>query len=73
MISVLVLLGLLTAAVVLLVVKLTRRGSGSTENADGLLIEQARRGQAGADRTSFSSLAMHNVPPTMSDSYHRRR
>ncbi|MEU6882124.1 hypothetical protein [Streptomyces sp. NPDC046712] len=71
MTSVLVLFGVLGAVILLLVVKLLRRGSGRTENVDGLLIEQARRVQAHDDRSSFSSFSAHNAPPTTTDSYHR--
>ncbi|WP_329112546.1 hypothetical protein [Streptomyces sp. NBC_01353] len=72
MTTVLVFFGVLGAVVLLLIVKLMRRGSGHTENVDGLLIEQARRGQARDDRTSFSSFSAHNAPPTQTDSYRRR-
>ncbi|MGW0860124.1 hypothetical protein [Streptomyces sp. NPDC002690] len=65
-----VLFGLLAALVVFLIVKLGRRGSRPTENADGLLLEQTRRTQARDDRSSYSSLTVHNTFPTMRD--HRR-
>ncbi|MEU0600447.1 hypothetical protein ABZ484_19710 [Streptomyces sp. NPDC006393] len=67
-----VLFGLLGSAALLLVVTLLRRRSGATENADGLLIEQASRIQARTDRTSYTSIAMHNSTPTMSDQYRPR-
>jgi hypothetical protein len=67
-----VLLGLLGAAVLLLIRILLRRRSGATQNADGLLIEQASRLQARQDRTSYASLAIHNSVPTMSDQYRPR-
>ncbi|MBT2438605.1 hypothetical protein J7E93_00370 [Streptomyces sp. ISL-36] len=72
MTSLLVLFGVLGGSVALLVVKLMRRGSGRTENVEGLLIEQARREQAHSDRTSFSSFASHNSPPTTGDSHRHR-
>ncbi|MFF7366114.1 hypothetical protein [Streptomyces sp. NPDC008125] len=62
-----VLFGLLAAMVVFLIVKLGRRGNRATENADGLLIEQTRRTQAHSDRSSYSSLTVHNTFPTMRD------
>ncbi len=64
-----VLFGLLGAAVLFLIYTLLRRRSGATENADGLLIEQASRIQARRDRTSYTSLAIHNTTPTMTDQY----
>ncbi|MEU9860773.1 hypothetical protein AB0D99_07855 [Streptomyces sp. NPDC047971] len=69
MTSILVFFGVLGALAVLLIAKLLRRGSGRTENADGLLIEQARRHRARDDRTSYSSFSAHNAPPNQTDSY----
>ncbi|WP_078883932.1 hypothetical protein [Streptomyces sp. NRRL S-340] len=71
MVSLAVMFGLLAAIVVGLIVVLLRRRNGSTKNADGLLIEQASRIQARRDRSSYSTLAMHNTTPTMSDQYRR--
>ncbi|MEU8529800.1 MULTISPECIES: hypothetical protein [Streptomyces] len=73
MTAVLVLFGVLGAFAALLIVTLLRRGSGRTENADGLLIEQDRRLQAHSDRTSYNAFAAHNSVPTMSDSQRYRR
>ncbi|MET8787562.1 MULTISPECIES: hypothetical protein [unclassified Streptomyces] len=64
-----VLLGLMVALAVTLIVKLTRRGSGTTRNAEGLLIEQTRRVQAYNDRVSYNANTMHGSSPTMSDNY----
>jgi len=66
-----VLLGLLVAAVAVLVLVLLRRGNGSTENVDGLLIEQARRLQAHNDKVSYNAATVHNSAPSMTDHYHR--
>ena len=59
-----ILLLLLASFVTYLVVKLLRRGNRRTENADGLLIEQARREQAHADRWTYNSASVHNAPLT---------
>ncbi|MFK4149945.1 hypothetical protein [Streptomyces sp. NPDC004065] len=67
-----VLFGLLGAVAALLVLTLLRRRNGATENADGILTEQAVRAQARQDRISYTSLAMHNTTPTMSDQYRPR-
>ncbi|WP_299532211.1 hypothetical protein [uncultured Streptomyces sp.] len=67
MISLGVFVGLLAALVVFLIVTLVRRGNRATENADGLLIEQARRTQAHDDRSSYSSMTVHNTFPTTRD------
>ncbi|MGW2815678.1 hypothetical protein [Streptomyces sp. NPDC001415] len=64
-----VLLGLLVGGAVFLIVTLLRHGKSRTENAEGLLIEQASRLQARRDRVSFGTFATHNAPPTMSDHY----
>ncbi|MFG2142926.1 hypothetical protein ACGFRG_01835 [Streptomyces sp. NPDC048696] len=63
----LVFFGLLLALVVFLCVVVVRRGRSRTENADGLLIEQQRRTYARSARTTFSSFAAHNAPPSTSD------
>ncbi|MEU8618950.1 hypothetical protein [Streptomyces sp. NPDC048623] len=68
----LVLFGVLAACAALLIVVLLRRGSGVTENADGLILEQARREQAHDDRSNFSTMAVHSSLPTMTDHHHRR-
>ncbi|MEU4092870.1 hypothetical protein [Streptomyces sp. NPDC026673] len=59
-----VFLSLLAVVVVFLIVKLMRRGSSRTQNADGLRIEEARREQAHDDRMSYNSLAVHQYPLT---------
>lgn len=64
-----IMFGLMVAIAVVLIVKLLRRSS--TENVDGLLIEQARRVQAYNDRVSYNANAVHNSPPTMSDLFYR--
>lgn len=64
-----ILFGLLAAAVLALIFVLLRRGSGSTENVDGLLIEQARRGQAHQDRATYSAGAVRGTLPTGRDDY----
>ncbi|MFJ9575226.1 hypothetical protein ACIRQF_02410 [Streptomyces sp. NPDC101191] len=71
MTALLVLIGTLAALAVVLVVVLLRRGSGVTENADGLVTEQARRERAHLDRSNFSSAAVHSSLPTMTDRHHR--
>ncbi|MFF3949120.1 hypothetical protein ACFYYN_30455 [Streptomyces sp. NPDC001902] len=66
-----ILLLLLASFVTYLVVKLLRRGNRRTENVDGLLIEQARREQAHADRWTYNSASVHNAPLThSSDPFH---
>ncbi|WP_344051210.1 hypothetical protein [Streptomyces thermoalcalitolerans] len=57
----------------LLIVVIPRRGNRATENADGLLIEQARRLQAHQDRVSFDASTVLSAGPVMSDLHHRRR
>ncbi|MEU3503272.1 hypothetical protein ABZ726_21790 [Streptomyces hundungensis] len=69
MLTLYVFLGLLVGGAGFLIVTLLRRGNSRTENAEGLLIEQASRLQAGRDRVSFGTIASHNAPPTMSDHY----
>ncbi|MFC8507545.1 hypothetical protein ACFU3J_29335 [Streptomyces sp. NPDC057411] len=72
MTALLVLFGVLAACAVLLIVTLLRRGNGHTENADGLIAEQAHREQAHLDRSTFSAAAQHGSMPTISDHQHRR-
>ncbi|MFE6104848.1 hypothetical protein ACFVQ4_33570 [Streptomyces laurentii] len=72
MTALLILLGILTAGAVLLIVVLLRRTTSSTENADGLLMEQTAREQAHMDRSNFSTMAVHSSLPTMTDHHHRR-
>ncbi|MCX4454747.1 hypothetical protein OG585_18990 [Streptomyces sp. NBC_01340] len=64
-----VLFGLLAAAVLALIFVLLRRGNGSTENADGLLVEQARRLQAHNDRVSYNAASVRSSSPTTTDHY----
>ncbi|MBO1337155.1 hypothetical protein [Streptomyces sp. VRA16 Mangrove soil] len=66
-----ILFGLLAGAALFMIVILLRRGRSRTQNAEGLLIEQARRVQAGRDKGSFNALAVHNTTPTMTDEYRR--
>ncbi|WP_416979010.1 hypothetical protein [Streptomyces sp. T028] len=66
-----ILFGVMIALAVFLIVKLLRRGSGVTENVDGLLIEQERRLRAHHDRVSYNALSMDGTSPTQSDSYRR--
>ncbi|MER6778588.1 MULTISPECIES: hypothetical protein [unclassified Streptomyces] len=60
MVELSVLLGVMGLAAAWMVRTLLRRGKRRTENADGLLIEQARTAQASADRSSYNSNAVHN-------------
>jgi hypothetical protein len=60
-----VLFGLMVVFVVFLAVTLLRRGRRVTENADGLLVEQARWVQAQSDRSAYGSVAVHNSLPTL--------
>ncbi|MEU6345375.1 hypothetical protein ABZ883_30985 [Streptomyces sp. NPDC046977] len=69
MVELCVLLGLLVSFAALLIVKLLRRGTSRTQNADGLRIEQAHRDQAHEDRMSYSSVATHNYPFTTGGPY----
>ncbi|MFG3343767.1 hypothetical protein ACGF1Z_01750 [Streptomyces sp. NPDC048018] len=71
MTTLLVLFAVLAVLVAVLVVVLLRRGNGGTENADGLVMEQARRERAHLDRSNFSSTAVHSSLPTMTDQHHR--
>ncbi|MGW1162205.1 hypothetical protein ACWD48_29220, partial [Streptomyces sp. NPDC002519] len=67
MIEIGVLLGLMLTLAIALIVKLVRRST--TENVEGLLIEQARRVQAHNDRVSYNAYTMRvfefsgGVPP----------
>ncbi|MFD7710620.1 hypothetical protein ACFV6E_11915 [Streptomyces sp. NPDC059785] len=61
--------GLLAVVVAVLAWKVVRRGSGPTENVDGLRIEEAQRSAAASARGSFNAIAQHNTLPTMGDSY----
>jgi len=65
-----ILFGLMLAAVLALILVLLRRGSRSTENVDGLLIEQARRAQAHHDRATYNAGAVDGTLPTARD-HHR--
>ncbi|WP_030762984.1 hypothetical protein [Streptomyces griseus] len=71
----LVLFGGLGGLVALMAVVLWRRdrGRNGTESFEGLRIEEQARLQAAQDRVSYHSRAVHNGPPTHSDSYQRRR
>ncbi|MFI5628863.1 hypothetical protein ACIA8E_05675 [Streptomyces sp. NPDC051664] len=62
-----IMFGLMGVTAVALIVKLLRRNR--TENADGLLIEQASRVLARNDRVTYSSTAVHNSSPTVRDHY----
>ncbi|MEU2549432.1 hypothetical protein ABZ618_29065 [Streptomyces roseolus] len=65
----LLLFGVLGGAVALLTAVLLRRGRSGTETVEGLLIEREARRQAAVDRVSYHSFAVHNAPPTQTDSY----
>ncbi|WP_420034838.1 hypothetical protein ACN2WE_22465 [Streptomyces sp. cg28] len=65
MVSIIVLFAVLALLVGGLMFKLLRRSGGRTENADGLLIEQAGRNRASADRNMYSAVNMHNLPPSL--------
>ncbi|WP_234426239.1 hypothetical protein [Streptomyces kebangsaanensis] len=67
-----VMFGAFAALALLLILVILRRGNRATENADGLLIEEARRVQAHQDRVSYNAMTVHSTSPTMSD-LHRRR
>ncbi|MEU5088792.1 hypothetical protein [Streptomyces sp. NPDC021356] len=71
MVSLAVMFGLFGAVAAWLIVVLLRRRNGATQNAEGLLIEQAGRIRAQRDRSSYNALSMHNTTPTMSDQYRR--
>ncbi|MYS08013.1 hypothetical protein GTW71_20355 [Streptomyces sp. SID6041] len=68
-----VLFGILGGLILLSIVTLLRRSRTRTESAEGLRIEEEARLQASRDRVSFSTMAMHNAPPSASDAHHRRR
>lgn len=57
------LFGGLAGIAVVLVVVLLRRGNRPTENADGLLIEQARRLHAQEQRAKITGVAVHGFLP----------
>ncbi|WP_369196725.1 hypothetical protein [Streptomyces djakartensis] len=61
------LFGGLAGIVVLLVVVLLRRGNRPTENADGLLIEQARRIHVQEQRAKITGVAVQGFLPWDSD------
>ena len=65
-----ILFGLLPAAVLASICVLLRRGSRSTRNADGLLIERARRAQAHHDRATYNAGAVDSTLPTARE-HHR--
>jgi hypothetical protein len=65
-----VMFGVLAGACLGLILILLRRRNSSTENIDGLLIEQARRVQAHQQRTAYSAGVVDGTPPTMSDHHH---
>ncbi|GGR46217.1 hypothetical protein [Streptomyces roseolus] len=67
--ALMLLFGALGGAVTALIVVLLRRGRSDTETAEGLRIEERARLQASMDRVSYNSFAVHNAPPTQSDSY----
>ncbi|MEX0167975.1 hypothetical protein [Streptomyces sp. LMG1-1-1.1] len=72
MVALLIAFGVLGGIGVLLTVVLLRRGTGRTETAEGLLLEQQALRQARHDRVSFGTTAVHNSTPTAGDSYVRR-
>ncbi|MFF2961025.1 hypothetical protein ACFVT1_19395 [Streptomyces sp. NPDC057963] len=59
MVQLLVMFGVLTSAVVYLIVVLLRRGNSRTENSDGLLMEQQAREEAKHTRAAFHSVTVH--------------
>ncbi|MGW0611829.1 hypothetical protein [Streptomyces sp. NPDC002788] len=60
-----ILFGLLVVTALALIFVLLRRKNGSTENADGLLIEQAQRIQAQNERAAYNAGAVDGfLPPT---------
>ncbi|MFF2349727.1 hypothetical protein ACFVVL_08090 [Kitasatospora sp. NPDC058115] len=64
----------LALVVTALTVYLHRRGSGPTENLDGVLAEQERLARLRAVRSSCSSVAMHSSHGLTTDDlsrYHR--
>ncbi|GAA1006596.1 hypothetical protein STXM2123_801 [Streptomyces sp. F-3] len=73
MVTIGLMFGAFAMPALLLIVVILRRGNSATENADGLLIEQARRLQAHQDRVSFDASTALSASPIMSDLRHRRR
>ncbi|GGS16351.1 hypothetical protein AB0E75_20630 [Streptomyces griseoviridis] len=65
--------GLLLCVIAAIVWKVGRRGSGPTENIEGLRIEQERRSAADSARHSFNAIAQHDTLPTRGDSYRDKR
>ncbi|MFH9012721.1 hypothetical protein ACH4C6_15190 [Streptomyces sp. NPDC017943] len=61
------LFGGLAGIVVVLVVVLLRRGNSATENADGLLIEQARRIDVQEQRAKITGYAVNGFLPWDTD------
>ncbi|MFB6841839.1 hypothetical protein [Streptomyces sp. NPDC056361] len=72
MVALLIAFGVFGGIGVLLTVVLLRRGTGRTETAEGLLVEQEALRRAHHDRVSFGTTAVHNSTPMASDSYRRR-
>ncbi|MGX5209925.1 hypothetical protein ACWKT3_14670 [Streptomyces violaceus] len=66
-----ILFGLFLVTALALIFVLLRRQSGKTQNADGLLIEQARRLQAQNDRVTYGTGAVNGHLPTVHDPYRR--
>jgi hypothetical protein len=64
-----ILFGLFLVTALALIFVLLRRQNGRTENADGLLIEQARRIQAQNDRATYGTGAANGHLPTVRDPY----
>ncbi|MFF0431371.1 hypothetical protein ACFYU9_03940 [Streptomyces sp. NPDC004327] len=69
MTALLTLFGVLAASAGLLIAVLLRRRGGSTENAEGLVLERARREQAHRDRMNSSSVNVRSGVPT-TDNHH---
>ncbi|MFJ4977532.1 hypothetical protein ACIP6X_19650 [Streptomyces coeruleorubidus] len=64
-----ILFGLFLVTALALIFVLLRRQNGKTENADGLLIEHARRIQAQNDRVTYGPGAWNGHLPTVRDPY----
>ncbi|MEU1850049.1 hypothetical protein ABZ499_12425 [Streptomyces sp. NPDC019990] len=64
-----ILFGLLLVTALALMFVLLRRRNGRTENADGLLIEQARLLQAQNDRVTYGPGAANGHVPIVHDAY----
>ncbi|MFF0115320.1 hypothetical protein [Streptomyces prasinus] len=64
-----ILFGGLVATALALIFVLLRRNNSRTENADGLLIEQAQRTQAQNDRATYGTGAVNGHLPTVHDPY----